>query len=224
MSIVVQVQERKLTVPLKNGDNTTAAEVVSELSNGSLSSELSGKELKLIFSGRVLEPRELITSVVPLGAVVQCAILGDRIPPRQNTVSPSTSGASLGLSSETALSDDSDLEAGLETLPLPGAIRVTATNRRRNPAQTSDFIWGFMLGFVVGPLMFFWLLEPAPQMQKLGICVGCIVRTLVYEYRQVSSIPESSGETVSVDSGDEAILNEINSFEVEFIPPNPSGA
>jgi hypothetical protein len=186
MSIVVQVQERRFTLNLPHGENTTASDIMGELKRGN--EEFEGKHLKLIFSGRVIDPRELITAVVPFGAVVQCAILSERDDEDNEDELPPE--------------DDVDLHDDADEAPHGSRLNNVGANTARRRMREgrldySDFVWGFMLGFVVGPLMCFWLLEPAPRLQKLGICLGCAVRTLMYEYRQMAEIPNRQPSSTS---------------------------
>ena len=178
MSIVVQVHERRLTVNLPNGPRTTCSQVVDELTRGELSEELHGKTAKLIFSGRVLNSTDLISSVVPCGGVVHCAIL--------NTA------PDVDLEEGSHSSEEDETEDRLPPMmQRTGALAPTRRARALGSAsqgQFTDFVWGFALGYVVGPLMCFWLLETAPRLQKIGIVCGCCVQMIMDEYREVTEL------------------------------------
>jgi len=221
-SIVVQVQEQRITLDLPNGERTTTSEVLSQLTQGPLSEQLQGKQLKLIFSGRVLGPRELISAVVPFGAVVQCAILGEGrdygLQGRRSHIIRSDSDDSDDTDDDDDVEDGSTREqraVRAATNRASGIFNNRVRRRMRERYDYSDFVWGFMLGFVVGPLMCFWLLEPAPRLQKLGIILGCTIRTLTYEYRQMNELIDTPLENRGPSSSTPPKVPEVvNSFDV----------
>ena len=160
---------------LPNGERTTASDVVNELSRGELSQELQGRRAKLIFSGRVLSSSDCIHSIVPFGGVVHCAILNDA---EQNLTSDIEEGSQL------------EREDDILRLAVNEGNTVPINRRRARDQRNdfSDFVWGFMLGYIVGPLMCFWLLESAPKLQKIGIFTGCCLRVLTSEYHYLMEL------------------------------------
>lgn len=194
----VQVYEQVVNLVLPNRERATVAEVISELFKSSHSAKLVGKRVRLIFSGRVLNPTDVVGLNVPLGAVVHCAIQ-DPLPTAEN-------------SSE----EDNDVEEAPALVRvrrrLPGgsaANLANARNQRSDPsAQKFDFIVGFSMGFAVGPLMCFWLLEQGPAAQKVGILMGIFSRSMLREYHELALYSASQAEL-----SNEAMI-ERNSFEV----------
>lgn len=177
----VQVNEQVVSLSLPDRERTTAAEVVLQLLRQThLSEQLVGKRVRLIFSGRVLDSTDVIGLVVPLGAVVQCAIQDE--------------GGGQGGEGDGGDGDsDGDEEGDVEA---PADTRRRRPARRAAPAAStehakSDFVVGFSMGFVVGPLMCFWLLEQGPPAQKMGILAGIVSRSLLREYRELALLTAS---------------------------------
>ncbi|KAH9260433.1 hypothetical protein BASA81_001603 [Batrachochytrium salamandrivorans] len=186
----VQVNEQVVSLSLPDRERTTAAEVVLQLLRQThLSEQLVGKRVRLIFSGRVLDSTDVIGLIVPTGAVVQCAIQDE--------------GMSRGRDDDDD-DDEGDVEALVDTIRRRPA--------RRTPVATaehakSDFVVGFSMGFVVGPLMCFWLLEQGPPAQKMGILAGIVSRSLLREYRELALFSVSP-------QGADNEPSERNSFEL----------
>ena len=59
---------------------------------------------------------------------------------------------------------------------LPGGINYVE-------GDAIDCLWGFCLGFLIGPLVLFWSFEAVPMRQRLGLLVGIAVRTLTSSVR-----------------------------------------
>ena len=110
---------------MAKGERTTAAEVISELSQ--LDQELEGKRIRLIFSGRVLNPSDVISLIVPIGAVVQSSIS------RQSENEQSEEGT-------RSLHDDDDEEARRELFPNPMRRREAVSERN----SQVDFLIGYV--------------------------------------------------------------------------------
>jgi len=80
-------------------------------------------------------------------------------------------------------------------------VRDGRTTRSRT-GDGWDFLWGFGLGFLIGPLVLFWsFAEKVTSRQKLGVLVGISVRTMISSVR-VSEEIDLGGDDAYDGEGD----------------------
>ena len=69
---------------------------------------------------------------------------------------------------------------GTATIPGGGAETRGAHPRSSIVGTDRDFLWGFLLGFFLGNILFFWALVPSvPHKQRLGLIAGMCFHTMM---------------------------------------------
>jgi len=81
-----------------------------------------------------------------------------------------------GPASEFRLNLDQNTLMSFASIASPSSTGGTGGGGRRaagRPGTDRDFIWGFCLGFFVGPISLIWVWMPTiPHKQKLGLLAG----------------------------------------------------
>ena len=72
---------------------------------------------------------------------------------------------------------------GTTAIPGGGASnpwQAGATRSASIVGTDRDFIWGFLLGFFLGNILFFWALVPSvPHKQRLGLIAGMVFHSMM---------------------------------------------
>ena len=69
---------------------------------------------------------------------------------------------------------------GTATIPGGGAETRGAHPRSSIVGTDRDFLWGFLLGFFLGNILFFWALVPSvPHKQRLGLIAGMCFHSMM---------------------------------------------
>ena len=107
-----------------------------------------------------------------------------------------------------------------------GAAAMPRSSRRRTPALPNaarrggdgdvwDFLWGFGLAFLVGPLVLFLAFDSAPKLQRFGIIVGISVRAMVSSVRIAEDIDLDEGWSVEEQLADDTMTGALSAVDGE---------
>lgn len=174
---------------------TTVGALVERLRRAELAQELAdGRRGRVIYLGRVLRPEDDVAKVVPRGATVHVVasepprvVVGgtgdedsdddvERGGRREDPVE-----ADARVAQRIAIESAGEAAAAAARAPRMSrrAGRATAAGSGGSIGDSWDFLWGFGLGYVVGPLVLFWAFEQVSHRQRLGLIVGISLRTLI---------------------------------------------